>query len=94
MHRTIARPADPRAAAHQPAGVNPLELQILRAIERLDGAPMDAIPTRWPLIRMHVPAAVDRLVTAGLVAVAPTVETGGAVSLTDLGRRVLRASEL
>jgi DNA-binding MarR family transcriptional regulator len=93
MHQTIARTADPRAAG-QPADVNPLELQVLRAIERLDGAPTDAIPARWPLIRMHVPAAVDRLVTAGLVAVAPTVETGGAVTLTDRGRRLLRASAL
>jgi DNA-binding MarR family transcriptional regulator len=94
MHQTIARTAGPRPAGHQPADVNPLELQVLRAIERLDGAPMDAIPTRWPLIRMHVPAAVDRLVAAGLVAVAPTVETGGAVTLTDRGRRLLHASAL
>jgi DNA-binding MarR family transcriptional regulator len=94
MHQTIARTADPRAVGHQPPEVNALELQVLRAIERLDGAPMDAIPTRWPLIRMHVPAAVDRLVNAGLVTVGPTIETGGAVTLTDRGRRLLRASAL
>jgi hypothetical protein len=92
MPQTSTRAAHPHAAGQEIVEVNPLELQILRSLERLDGVAMNAIPTRWPLIRMHVPAAVHRLVAAGLVAVAPTVETGGAVSLTERGRRFLRSS--
>lgn len=94
MHQTSARTADPRPARHEATDVKPLELQVLRSLDRLDGVPMDAIPARWPLIRMHVPAAVERLVAAGLVAVTPTVEPGGAVTLTERGRRLLLASGL
>jgi hypothetical protein len=90
MTWTTRRTANP-GTAPAPAAVNPLERQLLMALDRPDAVPITAIPARWPLTRMHVPEAVHRLVAAGLVAVVPSVDKGGAVTLTERGRGALRS---
>jgi hypothetical protein len=86
-----ANPASTATPSTHAAAVNPLERQLLVALNRPDAVPITAIPTRWPLTRMHVPQAVHRLVAAGLVKGVPSVEKGGAVTLTERGLRALRS---
>jgi hypothetical protein len=80
----VAAPAvDPRG------DLSPMERQLLATIARLEPAAADRLPTRWPLIRMHLPLVLERLVSAGLVRVLPSAGVGGTATLTDLGRAAL-----
>lgn len=85
MPHTLPRPAAPRATV-----LNAMERQLLETLARVGPAPVTSLPVRWPLIRMHVPVVLDRLLAAGLVRRAPSLSTtGGPVVVTERGRELL-----
>jgi hypothetical protein len=69
--------------------LNPLERQLLGTLAAPDPVDIARIPSRWPLIRMHVPVLLDRLAAAGLVRLLPGPVAGGAATLTPRGRETL-----
>lgn len=85
MPHTLPRPAAPPGAAP-----NLMERQLLETLGRIGPAPLANVPVRWPLIRMHAPVVIDRLLTAGLVRRLPSAAVGGVVDLTARGRQLLR----
>jgi DNA-binding MarR family transcriptional regulator len=86
MHRTLPRPhAPPRTE------LNVMERQLLETLDRGGPSAIGNVRVRWPLIRMHVPVVLDRLLAAGLVReLRSPPGDGRAVAVTEKGRRLLR----
>jgi hypothetical protein len=69
--------------------LDPIARQLLESLPASGAVPVDDLPVRWPLIRMHVPVLLDRLAAAGLVQLTPSATPGGAVAITGRGRAAL-----
>jgi hypothetical protein len=70
------------------------ELQILSALARTGSANEAGLPTRWPLVRMHVPVVIDRLLASGWVRCVAYCERTmrRTVVITAAGRAVVASS--
>lgn len=84
MPHAVLHPAPPVTAS-----INPIERQVLETIASRGPTHAARLPTRWPLIRMHLPLVIDRLAAAGLVHDPSSPDNGGALRLTERGRAVL-----
>jgi hypothetical protein len=83
------------AAPGEPAAVRRLRLAVLEALHGPEPRSAYAVPCRWPMIRVHVLAAIRRLCAEGLLERVPGIEPGGGDAgyrATAAGRATLAGS--
>lgn len=67
-----------------------LAYRVMGELEDSGPTPVDEIPCRWPLTRMHLRHVVDELIDAGVAEwIGPAGSSERRLALTETGRRVL-----